>query len=68
MEAASFDPQQAISIVVYNTFPLNCMDSPLKKTQGETRSIAKADRLCIFRLFFDAFQMNLLATGIMLRH
>ena len=28
-EAASFVPQQTVSIVVYNTFPLNCMDSPL---------------------------------------
>ena len=27
--ATSFDPQQAIGIVVYNTFLLNCMDLSL---------------------------------------
>ena len=34
----------------------------LRETQGEARSIAIPDGLCIFGLFFDTFQMNLLVT------
>ena len=37
MVATSFDAQRAISIIVntqvHNTFPLNCMDSPLKEKE-----------------------------------